>query len=61
MSVDARVVVFQAAAPQAGNQEQELFLDILTKEEKEALLNMKMEEIRRKNQELTRRHAVSLI
>ena len=36
-----------------------MFLDILTKEEKEALLNKKMEEIRRKNEALRKRHEVS--
>ncbi|XP_076100279.1 uncharacterized protein LOC143069489 isoform X7 [Mytilus galloprovincialis] len=34
----------------------ELFLDILTKEEREALLNKKMEEIRKKNDALRKRH-----
>ncbi|XP_041351675.1 coiled-coil domain-containing protein 9-like isoform X2 [Gigantopelta aegis] len=34
----------------------ELFLDLLTKEEREALLNKKMEEIRKKNDALRRRH-----
>lgn len=36
----------------------ELFLDILTKEEKEALLTKKMEEIRKKNDALRKRHEV---
>ena len=36
----------------------ELFLDILTKEEKEALLSKKMEAIRKKNVMLQNRHAV---
>lgn len=36
----------------------ELFLDILTKEEKEALLNKKMEDIRKRNEALQKRHAV---
>jgi hypothetical protein len=36
----------------------ELFLDILTKEEREALLNKKMEEIRKKNEALRKRHEV---
>lgn len=34
----------------------ELFLDILTKEEREALLNKKMEELRKKNEALRKRH-----
>ncbi|XP_056021194.1 coiled-coil domain-containing protein 9-like isoform X10 [Ostrea edulis] len=38
------------------NANQELFLDILTKEEKEALLTKKMEEIRKKNEALRKRH-----
>jgi len=37
-----------------------LFLDILTKEEKEALLSKKMEAIRKKNDCLRVRHEVSL-
>lgn len=37
----------------------ELFLDILTKEEKEALLSKKMEAIRKKNDILRIRHEVS--
>ena len=41
-------------------QGKELFLDILTKEEKEALLTKKMEEIKKKNETLRKRHAVSL-
>ena len=40
-------------------QGKELFLDILTKEEKEALLTKKMEEIKKKNETLRKRHAVS--
>jgi hypothetical protein len=35
----------------------ELFLDILTKEEREALLNKTMEEIRKKNEALRKRHS----
>ncbi|KAK7505552.1 hypothetical protein BaRGS_00003297, partial [Batillaria attramentaria] len=35
----------------------ELFLDILTKEEKEALLTKKMEDIRKRNEALQKRHA----
>ena len=37
---------------------QEMFLDILTKDEKEALVNKKMEEMRMKNEQLQKRHAV---
>ena len=37
----------------------DLFLDTLTKDEKEAMLSKKMEDIRRKNEALQRRHAVS--
>ncbi|XP_046545889.1 coiled-coil domain-containing protein 9-like isoform X2 [Haliotis rubra] len=40
----------------ADNMNKELFLDILTKEEKEALLTKKMEEIRKKNDALRKRH-----
>ncbi|GAB1609649.1 uncharacterized protein LOC115217028 isoform X10 [Argonauta hians] len=36
--------------------DKELFLDILTKEEREALLTKKMEEIRKKNEALRKRH-----
>lgn len=42
------------------NANQELFLDILTKEEKEALLTKKMEEIRKKNEALRKRHEVRI-
>ena len=48
-----------SAAPQQSDATEGLFLDILTKEEKEAMLNKKMEEIRKKNEALQRRHAVS--
>ncbi|XP_046337091.2 uncharacterized protein LOC124118858 isoform X3 [Haliotis rufescens] len=40
----------------ADSMNKELFLDILTKEEKEALLTKKMEEIRKKNDALRKRH-----
>ena len=50
-----------ATAPQQSEATEGLFLDILTKEEKEAMLNKKMEEIRKKNEALQRRHAVSTI
>lgn len=42
------------------NANQELFLDILTKEEKEALLTKKMEEIRKKNEALRKRREVRI-
>ena len=41
------------------NDSSELFLDILTKEEKEALLSKKMEAIRKKNEVLQKRHEVN--
>ena len=37
-----------------------MFLDILTKEEKEALLSKKMEAIRKKNDLLRQRHEVTI-
>ncbi|XP_052827796.1 uncharacterized protein LOC106881761 isoform X14 [Octopus bimaculoides] len=43
-------------ASQHMNADKELFLDILTKEEREALLTKKMEEIRKKNEALRKRH-----
>lgn len=43
-----------------GDASGELFLDIFTKEEREALLTKKMEEIRKKNKQLQKRHAVSI-
>ena len=38
----------------------ELFLDMLTKEEKEALLTKKMEDLRRQNEAIQKRYEVSL-
>jgi hypothetical protein len=43
---------------QSYNDGAELFLDILTKEEKEALLTQKMQAIRKKNDILRIRHEV---
>ena len=44
--------------PIVGASGEDLYLDTLTKDEKEALLNRKMLEIRRKTEELQRRHEV---
>ena len=41
--------------------DREDFMDQLTKEEKEAMLNRKMEEMRRRNQELQMRHQVAIL
>ena len=40
------------------SRDKELFLDLLNKEEKEALLVKKMEDIRKKNELLRKRHEV---
>ena len=53
------IIVFDLFQQNFNNDSSELFLDILTKEEKEALLSKKMEAIRKKNEVLQKRHEVN--